>query len=356
MKTRRLPFRVMIAVVLAMFLLTACRGTFVNTWPGAAANQDAVYVAFQGSIQAINAANGSTICSFPSEPDAARPFYAAPAVSEDLVVAGNYGHVVYGFNKNCVEQWSFDAGSGNFVASPLIVDDIVLAPSSNDNLYALDASTGAEIWRFQSGNMLWATPASDGEMVYLPALDHTLYALNLDDGSLIWKTDLGSALVSAPVVEEDMLYIGALSGEVLAVNTTDGSIAWRTQTNGQIWSTPVLHENVLYTGNEAGMVSAISIADGSFVWPQQNAGGPIIGGGVLIEEGILFPLENGRLVAYNFQGEPIQMWNQSINGKLYSTPVVAGQTLVVPVTEGGDKLLQAFSLNGQQSWPYALPK
>jgi outer membrane protein assembly factor BamB len=353
MKIPRFPL--LIAVfLLGSLLLSGCGGTLINSWPGVSTNQNTVYLAFQGQIYAVNADNGALNWRFPEQADPAKPFYAAPAVSERLIVAGNYGHVLYGINPtNGAQLWAFDTETGNFAGTPLIVGDTILAPSSNNYLYAVNTN-GELLWRFRTGNSLWTTPSSDGERAYVAALDHHLYALNLSDGSLIWKTDMGSALASAPVLAEDgTLYVSNLEGEVGSVNAADGKIAWKTSTGGRVWSTPVLHEDVLYVGNAANKVSAISAQDGSLLW-QKDAGSPILGGGAVLNGSVAFPTEGGSLIAWSLDGESL-LWNQPIGGKLYTAPVIAGEKAVVALMEG-DKILQALDLNGQLAWTFSLPK
>jgi outer membrane protein assembly factor BamB len=114
-----------------------------------------------------------------------------------------------------------------------------------------------------------------------------------------------------------------------------------------------LQDDVLYVGNIAGKVTAVSAADGSIVW-QKDAGSPIVGGGALLPEAVAFATEGGSLIAWSLE-DGQQLWTQTVGGKLYGTPVVAGENVVVPVSEG-DKLLQAYNVNGQVSWPFALPE
>lgn len=362
MKTPR--FSLLVTLILVMsYLLTACAGgAVVNSWPGASADETLVYVSYQGRVLAVNASNGTLTWQFPAEdPTPAKPFYAAPAVSEDLIVAGNYGKELFALDKSGKPIWEgpFTTTAGNFAATPLIVGDTILAPASDDNLYAVDR-TGKQLWKFKTRNVLLAQPSSDGEVVYLPAMDHRLYALNISDGSLVWEADLGSALTSAAILDGEMLYLGTMGGEVVAVNTSDGSVAWRKEVGGEIWATPVLGEDTLFVGNRsnddtASKVIALSTTDGAVIW-QLDTEAPVIGGGVLLPDGVAFPLENGKLVAYALAGGNT-LWTQTINGKLYSTPVVAGNNVVVPVTQNEqNQLLQAVGLNGQISWPFTAPK
>jgi outer membrane protein assembly factor BamB len=364
MKTLRFP---LLLVILLAVVLSGCTGAVVNSWPGVTAQQDTIYLSHQGSIYAINAANGQLSCKFPESPDPSKPFYAAPAVGEDTIVAGNYGHLLYGLGTTCEnekrvfsQKWVFDTGSqdpdkriGNFSGSPIIVDDTVLAPSTNNRLYALSLADGSLKWFYETANTLWAAPVSDGTVVYLPGLDHNLYALNVSDGSLLWKKDLGSALTSAPLMDGELLYSSTLEGKLVALNAQDGSIAWESETGGRMWSTPLLHEDVLYVGNANEKVLAIDKADGSIVW-QKEAGSPVIGGGVIINEAVAFPTEDGMLVGWSLDGNQ-QTLNQTIGGKLYTTPVIAGDKAVVALMDG-EKLLQALTLDGGLNWTFVQPK
>lgn len=352
MKKHRLPFLISL-LILGSLLLSACGGgALVNTWPGLAENQNVIYLSYQGALYAISAANGSKVWNFPNEPSPGTPFYAAPTFSDGIIIVGNYGRTLYALDTNGQQKWSFEIPRGNFVATPLVEGSTVLAPASNDTLYALDLN-GNELWSFKSQNMLWAQPASNGELVFLPALDHNLYALNIADGSKVWTVDMGSALLSHPVQDEDgTVYVATLEGMLYAVNPDGGEVVWNVNTQGRLWSAPALHEGTLFLGNSNGKVLAISTEDGSTVW-QVEAGSPVIGGGAVLPDGVAFATENGQVIAINFDGE--QMWKQTVNGKLYTTPVVAGDKLVVAVMEGENQL-QAFNLDGQPAWPFTLPR
>lgn len=374
MKTPRLPFY-LTALIIGSFLLSGCTGAIVNSFPGLSATEKNIYLAYQGAIYQIDPANGQATCQFPQKPDASKPFFAPPVVSDQLIVAGNYGHILYGLNPTCqdvvdgstthrvfTQKWAFntevndpDNRTGNFSGPSLIVDDLVIAPSTNNRLYALSAENGQLKWMFETENNLWAAPVSDGATVFLPALDHHLYALNLSDGKQVWKTDLGSALTSSPVLTEDgTLYAGALEGSLSAINAADGKVIWTTPTGGRLWSSPLLVEDTLYIGNAGNKVTAISASDGKVLW-QKDAGSPIIAGGVLLnEDTVAFPTETGSLVGWTLDGQT-QSLNQTIGGKLYTTPVIAEDNAVIALMEG-DKLLQAVSAAGGLTWTFVQPK
>jgi outer membrane protein assembly factor BamB len=361
-RTKNVRFPGFIALVILIgLLLSSCTGAAaVNNWPGVSANQNVVYLSYQAYVYAVNADSGTMIWRFPKDKaDPNKPFFAAPSFGPDgLIVVGNYGNVLYGLNNNGDIQWQFTAANAHFVASPLVLEDVILAPASDNSLYALSMD-GTQRWKYQTSNMLWAQPASDGELVFQPGMDHFLYALRLSDGSLAWKRDLKSSLVSAPVVGDDgSLFINTMSGEVLALNPADGTEKWSFPTQGSLWSAPVFSDGTLFVGTSAnktqGKVLAISAANGAKVW-EVDAGSPVVGGGALLQDAVAFPTEGGSLISWSM-ADGKQEWTQPIGGKLYSTPVVVNDKLVVAVTQGENKVLQAVNFNGQISWPFALPK
>ena len=354
-------FSILIVAILASFLLSSCTGTMINNWPGVSTNEDTIYLANQGAVYAINAQNGAQIWSFPAKPDASKPFFAAPGFGPDgLIVAGNYGHILYGLNSTGSIAWEFAVKSGHFVATPLVTEDLIVAPSSDGYLYALSMD-GKKVWEYDTGNTLWAQPASDGELVFVPGVNHKLYAFRLDDGALVWTEDLGSALLSAPVLDNTNLYITTMEGLIVALEPESGNTVWETPTEGRIWASPALHEDVLYVSNangkktdsKTGQILALSVADGSVIW-SQTTDSPVIGGAFILPEAVVFPTEAGNLVAWALDGGE-QLWSQPVGGKLYTAPVLAGETLAVAVTDG-DKLIKAFSVNGQMTWTFTMPK
>jgi outer membrane protein assembly factor BamB len=79
---------------------------------------------------------------------------------------------------------------------------------------------------------------------------------------------------------------------------------------------------------------------------------------LVTDDTIYFGTEAGTLYAMDLNGK--EKWKQSIkegdkNGKLYSTPVLSGDTLLVTAM-GTTPLLYAFDLNGAQKWTPFIPE
>lgn len=350
--------KVLFVVILASLLLSACGALPMSSWPGVTVTTqgDFVYVAYASGVYKVDAKNGSMAWRYPDKADAAKQFFANPALSDSIAVVGDYQNSLFGLDAgNGAEKWVNTDAKGQWIASALIVGQTVLAPSSDGNLYALTMD-GKVSWKFTAKGPFWARPVSDGKVVYVPSMDHFLYAVNISDGSLAWKTDLGASGVYGVALGDDgNLYLSTLGDEVLAVTSSRGDILWRFKPSGSIWAVPVVKDGVIYFGDLNNKVYAVSAKDGRSTWGDVTAAGPILNSPAVTPEGLVFATENGTVFMIGYDGK--MGWNKTINGKLYSSPVVAGQQVVVGVTQGDkDTLLVAYDFTGKDVWTFTVPK
>ncbi len=354
MKRNRLSL--LFLLVIAALMLTACTGAIgASSWPGVTASGDTVYVAYAAAVTAVQVqpGAGNLVWTAPTAAKNQVNFYAAPAVTDNLVIVGDYVNVLHAFNRDKgTDAWTFTGATGRYIGSPLVVDQMVYAPNADEHLYALDLQGNLK-WKFATGQGLWAQPASDGKTVYQPSMDHYLYAINTADGSQLWKVDLGGAAVSSPILADGTIYVGTLTNEMLALDASSGQVRWRTKTSDAIWTTPVLKDGVLYFGDLAGTAYAINTQDGVIKWQTPLTGGSIIGAAAVIDKGVVFTAEQGLVQAIAFDGQ--KLWDKTINGKLYSSPAVVNDRIVIGIVQG-DSLLVAFDFNGNQQWVYVPAK
>jgi outer membrane protein assembly factor BamB len=351
MKKNRKPL--VIVVLLAVILLAGCSALPVPYWPGVTASQNLAYVSDGGSMQVVDIATGSKKCSFPTDKlDPALQLYAMPVTFDGTVIVGGLNNALHALDSStCVEKWTFGDAKGKWISSPIIVDSTILAANGDGHLYALDMS-GKFKWKFAANSAFWATPVSDGKLVYIPAQDRTLYAINIADGSLAWKKDLGAAGLYFPILDDGIIYMSTVENKVLAINTADQSILWTFTAKNNLYASPVLWGTNLYIGDLGNKVYAISKADGSSQG-EWDAPGPIVAPGAVTSRGIVFVTESGDVFGMTDKGE--KYFNQKINGKLYSAPVVANDVVIVAGYQA-DNLLVAYDAAGKQSWTLPVPK
>lgn len=340
---------IVFAFLVGAMLLSACaRVMGASSWPGITATEDTIYVSYAANVLAINAGNGTLLWRYPEE-GGNRTFFAAPVISGDQLIVGDYANTLSSINRqNGAGHWTFAGATGRFIGSPLVTNGFILAPSADHYLYALNKN-GQEQWKFRANHGLWSTPALKDDVVYLSSMDHHLYALNVSTGRELWRVDAGSSIVHTPeILEEGLLFIGTLASEVLAVDF-DGNIRWRVPSDNAVWSRPTQYNGIVYFGDLDGIIYAVNIDDGSIAWRKDLASGAIVGSAVVIEDLIIFVTENGRVEAFGPGGE--SRWNRTFNGKLYSSPVIAGNRIIIGIIQG-DNLIVALDSNGSELWTF----
>jgi outer membrane protein assembly factor BamB len=359
MKSIRIYF-VLASLVIAGTLISACTGAIAaSSWPGVSANQDDAFVAYSTMVMAARLTDAGLAWKFPADkPDNARHYYAPPVFAGNQLIVGDYLNTLHSLDVTSgAEKWKFEKAQGRWIGSPLVINNTILAPNADDSLYALDLN-GNKLWSFATKGPLWSQPVSDGNNIYFTSLDHNLYALQLSNGSQLWKTDMGAAVLNSPTLSSDgVLYVGTLAKEMIAVDASSGKILKRYKTDGELWSSPVLNGSALNFGDRTGSVYALDAKTMAPLWKTSlGEGGAIYATGVVFGDGVVFVTENGQVISFGAKGE--KLWTRTINGKLYSTPVVAGDKLIVPITPNaaGDKLLQAYDTKGNESWSFVPPK
>ncbi|HTX79207.1 MAG TPA: PQQ-binding-like beta-propeller repeat protein [Longilinea sp.] len=344
-------------VLLGLFLSACSGGPSYNAEPGIAADSHTAYVAYGSYMYAVNLDNGTQSWRYPDSSQNGESFFSSPLLVDNMAVLGSYNNILYGINlESHTTAWTFTNATGRYNASPIAAGDLILAANSDHNLYALDHSGGVQWW-YTTGGALWATPAADDTRVYVPSMDHTLYAINLTSHQSDWTDDLGAALLGSPLLTQDgTLYIGTIAGELYKIKASDGSILTHTTLKAGLWATPVLDSGALYIGDQVGNVYSLSADDLSLNWTASlntKTNNSVLASAAVLPDGVVFANDNGDVVEYSITGK--EAWRQSLKGKLYADPVIAGDHLLIAIKDG-DNLVQSFNLNGALGWFFKPPQ
>lgn len=341
----------MLLIVVAL-LSSACTAMISGGFPSGTVEQDVLYMSGGTGVAAIHS-DGSQVWRYPETVDAAKTFYAVPAIVDGQVIIGDYQNTLFSLDAaNGTEKWNFAEAKGRYIASPTIVGDKVIAPNGEGSIYALDL-TGKKLWKFLGKAGFWSAVVSNKEqtIVYAASMDHTLYAINVRDGTQVWAVDLGSPMLAKPALADDgMLYVGTIGSQIIAVNSSSGSVSWKFDANGAVWSTPYLKDSVLYFGDISNKVFAVNAKNGSLV-RAEDAPGPVYATPAAIPTGLVYVCETGDVFMVGYDG--VRSWTDKVsNGKLYSTPVVLGERVIIPV-DTGDSLLVTYDFTGRKGWTFA---
>ena len=322
-------------VLLGSVLLSACSGAATtSSWPGLAADQNHAYLANGQYLYAVSLDSGLKVWQFPDKAGT-QLFYSNPVLTSDgqlLIGSSGRDYALYSLDPATgKEKWAAPfAADDHWVAPPLVVGDTVYAANNNGTLYALKLATGQLSWSVPLGHSLWGTPTTDGKLIFVTSLDHYLYALDPATHKLVWKKDLGGSIAGSPLVAADgaALYVGSFAHKMFALEAASGAIRWSAELKDWVWGTPALSGNTLYAADVSGNLYSLGAADGKNTWPSVKPDGPITGSPLVLTNGIAVVTQAGSVYAYKPDGS--MLWNPAtIGGQIYTTPVLAGDRILV---------------------------
>ncbi len=343
---------VIFLILVAAILLSSCTGSMAaSSWPGISGNEDTVFAAYANRVYSLRLKDGSLNWRYPEKIEAAKTFFAQPAISSDSIYVGDYKNTFYSLNAASGSMnWQFLGAKNRYIGGAVIAGDLILAPNADHHLYALDKQ-GTLVWSFESGEPLWSSPLVENGVVYLSSMDHSLYALDLKSGKKIWQAVLGGAIVYSPSMDADNLYVATMANEVVAVRKSDGKVVWQNMATDGLWSQPAIHEGVAFYGDFSGKIYAVSTENGKLIW-DYSMGEMVSGAPAIMPNGVVFAGEQGKLVALDFDGN--LLWNRTVDGKLYTGPVVVDGQLILGIVQG-DAVIRTFNFEGSEIWPPFIP-
>jgi len=353
-------FPLIFLILTLVLLLTACSGVPVAAgWPASTVVDKTIYTSSGQYIYAVDAETGMQVPNkrWPEKAENGKVFSSAPLLlSDGKLVVGDYNSQLNLLDPASPTSKTFPKdATGRYIASPIQVGDLILAPNSDHTLYAYDENGNVK-WKFsEAKNNLWSQPVTDGTTVFVASMDKSVYAIDpTQKGKVLWSKDLGgSVMFSLALAKDGSLYIGTLNNELFSIDSTTGKINWQVKTTGAIWSPVLVQDETIYAGDQSGKVFALSTKDGSTVW-QIEAGSPVIGGLALSEGSLFVGTEKGDAICVSTSGT--KTWTTTVGGKLYSTPVTSGSSVIFGVFEGDKTLAALDEKNGTLVWGFTPAK
>jgi outer membrane protein assembly factor BamB len=363
----RKKFTIVIMILLGTALLSACGGGAARgvTWAGLTADETTAYLADGPFVYAIDVRDGKELWRYPSEKnrDNDLAFYAAPAVTADgLVIVGSAGtngslialdpQDLNSQTKAPAEVWRFTGAKDHWRAAPLVVEDKLFAVNSDGNLYVLDLQDGQsakEATIINLGGRLWSQPTTDGERVYVTSLDHSVIAVDANTYEVVWHEDLAGAVPGSAVLSEDgSLYVGSLSSGLEKFDPATGAHESVVDAENWVWSTPSLDGDTLYFSDVDGNFYSYNVSTGKLNWTVKPDG-PVTASPLIQEDHVLLATESGSVFAVDRDGQVL--WSEEIGGKIYTSPVAAGDVILVAPLET-EFYLTALDQTGRRVWTF----
>ncbi len=358
MKSKKI-FLISLFLTVSILLSACASGIYSSTsWHGLNADSTTVYLAAGTQVYAVDVNSGTEKWRYPAKANAKITFYANPVLTPDeQLLVPSYDKNLYSLDPATgTEKYIYTGSTNRLIGSPLIIQNTIYQPSSDNHVYSWDLTTHKPGKTFATGGPLWAQPTTipNCGCVIVPSMDHKVYSFDITSGNLLWQTDdLGGSVVGTPAVSADgVLYVGTFGSEMIALDGSNGKVKWRFSTQDWVWSGPALENNVLYFGDLAGYFYAVNTADGTQAWriqPQNS----IVATPVVQGDKIYFTTESDTFFIVSTTGN-IES-SQVVGGLIYSSPVIAGESILLTPTNF-TSLLVALQLNGAQKWTYTPAK
>lgn len=376
-------------VLLGALVMTGCGGNSAlsnaSSWPGLTASEDGVvYVSHGAVVEAVQ--DGKRLWFYPNNPDdrTRETFFAAPTIQGDEVIVGSYLNRVH----------VLKAADGSPVAVVPLTDskhkildripvtgnvDTSLVSSSDSTLYGVLLSDpnrrGEIIFSTKLSSEIWSSalriPFRD--LIYVATLDKKIHLLSGQaDGKTLKTVETNGAVMDGFVSMTSgdgegaaALYFSTLGGTVETLDAdelevgADGSlvedsIKIRTliASEHEFWAAPLVTADAIVAVDLKGNVFAVT-ADGEEIWTRANAFGAsarVIARPILLPTNeVLIVSESGDMKIFDADGKIA--YERSVGATVQSTPVIAGDAIVIATT-GGTELLKAYTFDLKEAWTF----
>src|SRR5215471_21842268 len=100
---------------------------------------------------------------------------------------------------------------------------------------------------------------------------------------LLWTYEAGDGIESSAAISGGTVYVGTQSADLLAIDLETGKLRWKYKAQEGIGeSSPAVHEGVVYIGDSSGLLHAVRASDGKGLWTFKTEGeirsSPVVAG------------------------------------------------------------------------------
>jgi len=173
---------------------------------------------------------------------------------------------------------------------------------------------------------------------------------------------------SGGVVADDTLFLGSMEGKLVAIDVLSHSRLWpdvllETEPTGggfgcapasttvAIYGSPAVAEELVYVAGYNGKIYAISSISGALRWVYPRDGNlqPVVGGTVVSQGRVYFGCSDGKVYVLGAETGDKE-WDFPTGDKIWSTPVIDGDTLFIASFD--KKLYALTATNGSKKWEF----
>lgn len=257
--------------------------------------------------------------------------------------------------------------------TPAIVDGRVYIGAYDGWLYAVDEDDGSLLWERHLGGSIGASPVVHGGLVFMAVEygdpDGKVFVLDAEEGCTVYETPwLGDHPHSSATVDttRGYLFIGANNGRFAAFDFLEGEPVWEVWMgagqgeDGEIKSTAALDGDTVYITSWDHELHAIDVDSGqerfSFAATQDSMSSPSVHQGVAwfgSHDGVLYAIDADPDALYEDDQDRL-LWSHGTSGKILSSPTVVPDAGVLLVGSNDGTLSMLDLEDGALRWEQAL--
>jgi outer membrane protein assembly factor BamB len=224
---------------------------------------------------------------------------------------------------NLNKIWSKGVGKGSnrkgrVVSSPVVAGGVIYTVDGNNKVVAMDANTGSSLWDYKIRVAKTKRTRKGGTSLVDRVKD-----------PFIWGDKGGSdkeAVGGGVAVSDGRIYVTSGFGLAVALDATTGSEIWRTRTRTPIHSAPAVDNGRMFAVSDDNELFAFDADTGAILWTYQaiietarmlTAPAPAI-----IDDVVIAPFSSGEIVALRVQNGGV-LWQDSLDASGLLTPLAA---------------------------------
>lgn len=284
------------------------------------------------------------------------------------------------------EVWAVEVGPSD--AGPVVADGRVYTftrAGERELATAIDLETGAVVWQegeevpYQPMVMVgihgagpYSTPLVAGGRLYTLGISQILTARDAATGKLEWQRKFDSEFKVtqpfygnslSPILVDGLLVLevgGGGNGAVLAVDPATGKDRWRLAGDGPAYGSPIAVDiegtKQIVTLTQRRLIG-VEAATGKLLWEtpfkvdvDNTSITPLYHDGLVILGGNRRPLQSFRVTRQGDGFAVTEVWANPGVSLVYSTPVVAGGSLVAFASQKKGQMVVLDPATGVTSW------
>src|SRR5947209_2483007 len=279
----------------------------------------------------------------------------AAAIVNGTVYVGSFDEFLYALDLATGKpRWKYKAGA---VGSPPSVHEGTVYVGNADGIFhCVDAATGTKRWSFETGAEINTGANFAGDKVLFGSHDETLYCLGKADGKPRWKFQInGGPVNGTPAVVGDRTFVAGCDSALHFIDVASGKEKAAVDLGGQVGASVAVRGGRLYVGTMSSQFVAVDVAKAEVAWRFEagRRSQAFYGSAAVTDRLVVVGCRDKRVHALNRETGK-QVWDFATDGKVDSSPVVAGNRVVVGSADGNlyvldlasGKELQRFKLDG----------